>query len=210
MAPGSKRGMSMEEKCDAALDWIRKQKSFFHMKDLEKILPKAKGITPMSVKDVIQSLVDDDRLMTEKVGSSSFYWCFDSQLVNSLDSSTTKLKVELAQLNAETKTKADKLKFFKDNDEDISEEELQILKNELKSLIDEEARLQKECEASKKFTPEYLEKLDNDKQICVDGVNRWTDNIWNVTSFVKKRDPTKAKEMAKHFGVPDDMDYVEE
>lgn len=180
--------MSMEEKCDAALDWIRKQKSFFHMKDLEKILPKAKGITPMSVKDVIQSLVDDDRLMTEKVGSSSFYWCFDSQLVNSLgelyflihflglfsklqshqfkyysDSSTTKLKVELAQLNAETKTKADKLKFFKDNDEDISEEELQILKNELKSLIDEEARLQKECEASKKFTPEYLEKLDKDK-----------------------------------------------
>lgn len=84
------------------------------------------------------------------------------------------------------------------------------MKNELKSLIDEEARLQKECEASKKFTPEYLEKLDKDKQICVDGVNRWTDNIWNVTSFVKKRDPTKAKEMAKHFGVPDDMDYVEE
>jgi len=31
-----------------------------------------------------------------------------------------------------------------------------------------------------------------------------------VTSFVKKRDPTKAKEMAKHFGVPEDMDYVEE
>ena len=84
MAPGSKRGMSMDEKCDAALDWIRKQKSFFHMKDLEKSLPKAKGITPMSIKDVIQTLVDDDRLMTEKVGSSSFYWCFDSQLVNSL------------------------------------------------------------------------------------------------------------------------------
>ena len=187
MAPGSKRGMSMDEKCDAALDWIRKQQSFFHMKDLEKILPKAKGITPMSIKDVIQSLVDDDRLMTEKVGSSSFYWCFDSQLVNTLgeqrpdsssgfilklqshqfkhysDSSTTKLKAEQAKLNAETKTKADKLKFFKDNDEDISEEELRKLKSELKSLTDEEARLKKECEASKKFTPEYLEKLDKDK-----------------------------------------------
>ena len=79
------------------------------------------------------------------------------------DSSTTKLKAELAQLNAETKTKSEKLKFFQDNDEDISEEERQILKSELKSLTDEEAWLQKECEASKKFTPEYLEKLDKDK-----------------------------------------------
>ncbi|CAG5114037.1 Oidioi.mRNA.OKI2018_I69.chr2.g8119.t1.cds [Oikopleura dioica] len=210
MAPGSKRGMSMEEKCDAALDWIRKQNSFFHMKDLEKSLPKAKGITPMSIKDVIQTLVDDDRLMTEKVGSSSFYWCFDSQLVNSLDSSTTKLKAELEQLNAETKTKGEKLRFYQENDEDISPEELQKLKNELKALTNEEASLTKECEASKKFTPEYLQKLDQDKKLCIEGVNRWTDNIWNVTSFVKKRDPTKAKMMAKHFGVPEDMDYVEE
>lgn len=56
----------------------------------------------------------------------------------------------------------------------------------------------------------YLQFVIFIQRICVDGVNRWTDNIWNVTSFVKKRDPTKAKEMAKHFGVPEDMDYVEE
>lgn len=85
------------------------------------------------------------------------------QFKHNSDSSTTKLKAELAKLDAETKTKADKLKFFKENDEDISEEELQKLKSELKSLTEEEARLQKECEASKKFTPEYFEKLDKDK-----------------------------------------------
>ena len=85
------------------------------------------------------------------------------QFKHNSDSSTTKLKAELAKLDAETKTKADKLKFFKENDEDISEEELQKLKSELKSLTDVEARLQKECEASKKFTPEYFEKLDKDK-----------------------------------------------
>ena len=79
------------------------------------------------------------------------------------DSSTTKLKAELEQLNAETKTKGEKLRFYQENDEDISPEELQKLKNELKALTNEEASLTKECEASKKFTPEYLQKLDQDK-----------------------------------------------
>ena len=82
------------------------------------------------------------------------------------DSSTTKLKAELEQLNAETKTKGEKLRFYQENDEDISPEELQNLKNELKALTNEEASLTKECEASKKFTPEYLQKLDQDK-VCL-------------------------------------------
>lgn len=82
------------------------------------------------------------------------------------DSSTAKLKAELEQLNAETKAKGEKLRFYQENDEDISPEELQKLKNELKALTTEEASLTKECEASKKFTPEYLQKLDQDK-VCL-------------------------------------------
>ena len=35
-------------------DYIRDSKTFWHMKELEKNLPKFKGITPMAVKDVIQ------------------------------------------------------------------------------------------------------------------------------------------------------------
>lgn len=61
----------MEEKCDRAFDYIRTRGEFFHIKELEKALPKAKGITPMAIKDVIQSLVDDDRINSEKVHESS-------------------------------------------------------------------------------------------------------------------------------------------
>ena len=62
-----KRGLSLEEKCDRAYDYILSKRTFFHMKELEKSLPKAKGITPMAIKEVIQTLVDDDRILTEKV-----------------------------------------------------------------------------------------------------------------------------------------------
>ena len=67
-----KRGLSMDEKCDRALEYIRNSRTFFHMKELEKSLPKAKGITPMAVKDVVQSLVDDNKIRTEKV-TGSYY-----------------------------------------------------------------------------------------------------------------------------------------
>lgn len=49
------------------------------MKELEKIAPKEKGITSMSVKEVVQSLVDDALVDTEKIGTSIYFWSFPSK-----------------------------------------------------------------------------------------------------------------------------------
>lgn len=42
---------------------------FFQLKELEKMGPK-KGVISQSVKDVIQSLVDDDLVAKDKIGIS--------------------------------------------------------------------------------------------------------------------------------------------
>ena len=42
------------------LELFHEKKDVFQLKELEKICPKEKGITSMSVKDVLQSLVDDN------------------------------------------------------------------------------------------------------------------------------------------------------
>lgn len=49
------------------------------MLDLEKIAPKLKGITSMSVKDVVTSLVDDGMVDTDKIGTSVYFWAFPSK-----------------------------------------------------------------------------------------------------------------------------------
>lgn len=41
----------------------------FKLKDLEKLGPK-KGVISQSVKDVVQSLVDDDLVFKDKIGTS--------------------------------------------------------------------------------------------------------------------------------------------
>ena len=36
------------------------------------------GAVAQSVKDVLQSLVDDNIVQTEKIGTSNYYWAFPS------------------------------------------------------------------------------------------------------------------------------------
>ncbi|KAI0266778.1 meiotic nuclear division protein 1 [Gloeopeniophorella convolvens] len=76
MAP---RGLSAEEKRVKLLEIFHDTKDFFQLKELEKLGPKMKGIVSQSVKEVLQSLVDDDLVQTDKVGASNFFWSFPSQ-----------------------------------------------------------------------------------------------------------------------------------
>lgn len=74
-----KRGLSLEEKRQRMLDLFYTKKDFFLLKELEKIAPKEKGIVAQSVKDVVQSLVDDDLVDTDKIGTSVYFWSFPSK-----------------------------------------------------------------------------------------------------------------------------------
>lgn len=48
------------------------------MKELEKLGTKA-GVVTQTIKDVVQSLVDDRLVEMEKIGSANFYWSFPSK-----------------------------------------------------------------------------------------------------------------------------------
>ena len=71
-----KKGVSLDEKRQRMLQIFYEKKEFFTLKDLEKIAPKEKGIVQQSVKDVVQALVDDGHLDSDKVGTSVFFWTF--------------------------------------------------------------------------------------------------------------------------------------
>lgn len=76
MAP---RGLSVEDKRIKLLEIFHETKDFFQLKELEKLGPKMKGIVSQSVKEVLQSLVDDNLVQMDKIGSSNFFWSFPSQ-----------------------------------------------------------------------------------------------------------------------------------
>ncbi|XP_006885459.1 PREDICTED: meiotic nuclear division protein 1 homolog [Elephantulus edwardii] len=50
-----KKGLSAEEKRTRMMEIFFETKDVFQLKDMEKIAPKEKGITAMSVKEVLQN-----------------------------------------------------------------------------------------------------------------------------------------------------------
>lgn len=46
-------------------------------------------------------------------------------------------------------------------------------------------------------------------QAMRDAANRWTDNIFCIRSWVKNKFNMEEKVLNKHFGIPDDLDYLE-
>jgi Fe2+ or Zn2+ uptake regulation protein len=68
MAP---RGLSLEEKRTKLLEIFHESKDFYQLKELEKLGPKLKGIVSQTVKEVLQSLVDDGLVQGDKIGASN-------------------------------------------------------------------------------------------------------------------------------------------
>ena len=91
MAP-NKKGLSLEDKRKRMMEIFYETKDVFLLKDREKSAPKSKGITPMSVKDVLTSLVDDGLVDTDKIGTSVYFWAFPSKA-----SQARKRKLETAE-----------------------------------------------------------------------------------------------------------------
>ena len=70
--------LSMEDKTGRIEELLREKKTFFNIKELEKLGQKEKGVVPQSMKEVIDILVSEGRIREERVGISKYYWCFSS------------------------------------------------------------------------------------------------------------------------------------
>lgn len=103
--------MSKEEKKKAMLEIFYETKDFFQLKELEKIAPKEKGIVQGSVKEVLQELVDDGMVDTDKIGTLTYFWAFPSKAVNIKKQKLAQLQTrreELRKARAEVEAKLTK------------------------------------------------------------------------------------------------------
>ncbi|KAL8189042.1 hypothetical protein R6Q57_029303 [Mikania cordata] len=89
-----KRGLSLEEKREKMLQIFYDSQDFYLLKELEKLGPR-KGVISQSVKDVVQSLVDDDLVSKDKIGTSVYFWSLPSCAGNQLRNISKKLESEL-------------------------------------------------------------------------------------------------------------------
>uniref|UniRef100_A0A3P8UZ08 Meiotic nuclear division protein 1 homolog n=1 Tax=Cynoglossus semilaevis TaxID=244447 RepID=A0A3P8UZ08_CYNSE len=199
--------MTLEEKRTRMMEIFFETKDVFQLKDIEKIAPKTKGITPMSVKEVLQSLVDDNMVDCEKVGTSNYYWAFPSKALNARKHKLQELQTQISdakQRKANLQKAVEKATIGRQD----TAERSSLLK-ELEALKVERTQLKAELEKYRECDPEVIEEMRNSNVVAKEAVSRWTDNVFALKSWTKKKFAFDDSRIDKAFGIPEEFDYMD-
>lgn len=180
------KGISFEEKRKRMLSIFKDDPSFFHLKDITKLGIK-KGIIFQAIEEVLESLVNDNLVETDKIGSSNFYWALPSKIFQVKKSTLEKNTQLIENLKTENENLKLKIKESKANRKDTKErrEKLEELE-ELARIKEENA---KKLNEYKKNDPErYKDILDDSKQLVV--LNEiWKDIIYSISQWIRSKNP---------------------
>lgn len=203
-----KRGLSLEEKREHMLQIFYDSHDFFLLKELEKLGPK-KGVISQSVKDVVQSLVDDDLVLKDKIGTSVYFWSLPSCAGNQLTNARDKLKSDLFNGAKYLGELVEQRKSLKRGREESDDREMAL--EELKKIELQHKRLMEELANYADNDPSAVEAVKNAIVVAHSASNRWTDNIFTLQQWCSSNFP-EAKEQLEHMykevGITEDLDYL--
>ncbi|KAF8650193.1 hypothetical protein HU200_064048 [Digitaria exilis] len=168
---------------------------FFLLKELEKMGPK-KGVISQSVKDVVQSLVDDDLVLKDKIGTSVYFWSLPSCAGNQLRNTYNKLESDLSNSKSRYIELVEQRDNLKRGREDSEEREAAL--KELKAIELHHKKLKEELAAYADSDPSALEAMKDAIDVAHSAANRWTDNIFTLQQWCSTTFP-QAKEQLEHM-----------
>ncbi|XP_054167912.1 meiotic nuclear division protein 1 homolog [Oppia nitens] len=207
MSKSKKKGLTIDEKRHRLLELFHQKKDVFLLKDLEKLGPKEKGIVMQSVKDILQSLVADDLVESDKIGSSTYFWSFPAKAVKTKKQKIKDLKQKISEIKQKSKELDIELKKYQLSDKEAQRREKAL--NELHSLENKRNELKAKLEVLKDCDPQFIKQLNKDCEVSKEAINRWTDNVFLVKSWCKQKFGIEDSELNKQFSIPEDFDYPE-
>lgn len=204
-----KRGLSLEDKRGQLLQIFHESQDYYLLRELEKLGPR-KGVVSQTVKDVLQSLVDDDLVFKDKIGTSVYFWSLPSSAGNQLRQVRAKLEADLVNLKQQQAHVNLERESCRKGREDTVEREAALV--ELKQMEEKYKLLKDELEVYMDNDPTVLEAIKNACEVAHAAVNRWTDNIfaiqhWCSTNFPEAKD--KLELVYKEVGITEELDYLD-
>ena len=200
MAP---KGKSAEEKAAILLRIYHEKKEPFNLKEIERDGSKA-GVVQQTIKDINQSLIHDQKVQSDKMGSGVFFWSFPSKEFQ--DRKVKKGLMERQLDNARMAlANAEESKSAAEASRNSSERPTKMRR--LETLQVEEARLNGILEMNKKNDPEEISRVDKLALINQTCANRWTDNLWALKSYLVKQRGFLGKDVDTMLGMGNDFDY---
>ncbi|KAJ3278642.1 Meiotic nuclear division protein 1 [Borealophlyctis nickersoniae] len=198
--------LSFEEKRKRIAEIFYETKDFWQLKDLEKMAPKQKGVIQQSVKEVLDSLVSDNLVTLEKIGTSNYYWSFPSTAAQTRKRKLDELEDELVKLKERRDEMQRSIEKATEGREDSDERTVM-----LERLAEAEALRKSQLAELERFRdcdPALLEAKEKATQIARDAANRWTDNIFSLQSYCQRNFNITSQQFSEQFGIPEDFDNI--
>jgi hypothetical protein len=159
-----------------------------------------------TIKDVLQSLVDDGLIELEKIGAKNFYWAFPSKLYCRLQGKVKDLEASIEADTARTEEARAKATELESATEDS--EERRELATRLAELEAEEQEVLARLKTHEENDPEVVDALAKKILIAKGAADRWTDNVWAIKDMCVSKFNTDPKMFDKMVGISDSFDYV--
>ncbi|KAJ7072326.1 meiotic nuclear division protein 1 [Mycena amicta] len=203
MAP---RGLSHDEKRVRLLEIFHETKDFYQLKELEKLAPKSKGIVSQTVKEVLQSLVDDGLVQCDKIGASNIFWAFPSQRGAILQGRVKQLKETRAGYVAQQNELNEQMELEKACRVDTSRRRERL--ETLAGLKKQHVALVNELEAYGACDPVKLEEKRRAGFLAHEAAVRWTDNFGMLLGHCTRQNNSDGQEIRRALNVDDDFEDI--
>ena len=138
----------------------------------------------LSIVDVNSSLVDDGLVEKDKIGGSNFFWSFPGKRDRMLQIDHERVLAETEVAKGRIAEAEAKLADAKRGREDEDGERSKKL-TKLVELGKKKERLLKELETLKANDPQSLADSEKELKLVREGAERWTDNMFKVSYFVR-------------------------
>ncbi|KAL6082430.1 hypothetical protein STEG23_027541, partial [Scotinomys teguina] len=89
------------------------------------------------------------------------------------------------------------------------QEERTMLVKELSSFRNQRDQLKAEVEKYRECDPQVVEEIRQANKVAKEAANRWTDNIFAIKSWAKRKFGFEESKIDKNFGIPEDFDYID-
>ncbi|EMD37820.1 hypothetical protein CERSUDRAFT_94817 [Gelatoporia subvermispora B] len=205
-ASGAPRGLSAEEKRVKLLEIFHESKDFYQLKELEKLGPKLKGIVSQSVKEVLQSLVDDGLVQADKIGSSNFFWSFPSQRGAMTQNRLDAVKESQATYHSQLRDLRSAIETEKAARPESSERNAALAN--LSSSKAKLTELETELSAYGACDPVKVEEKKRAVILAREAAVRWTDNYLLLFSYFVRQTCVDPAEIKKFLGVDEEYEEI--
>lgn len=163
----------------------------------------------MLIKEILQSLVDDNLVHQEKIGISNYFWSFPSEASAKLQSEADTLSADVHRLEQRAAALREKVEQEKQSKQQTDKHQEGM--EQISELKDQIAKLEAELRQYQATDPDLLRTMRQGTQVAHEAANRWLDNIYCLMTWCRKKYPGQEAELASFFkenGYSDDLDYI--